>query len=175
MPDFILEGRDHAARAESDFVLGFIEAAVFTSREPSRNMADWFTDEAKAVRFEGQESEIPADAGYLEIHPESLAKVRTFCQEWQDANAALLARAYGREGYTEAQAGRDLWYTMNGHGVGFWDRETLKAEGLADDLTDAATVNGESYLFFGDHVRHRDAPFIHFDGLALPQKRGAAA
>jgi hypothetical protein len=161
MPEFIMEGRDHAARTESDFVRGFIEAALFTSQEPCRTMAFWFTDEARAAREAGTESEIPADAGYLEIHPDSLAAVRKFCSNWQDRNAALLARAYGREDYDEAQAGRDLWFTMNGHGVGFWDRPQLDAEGLGDLLKDAAGDH-ECNLFFGEHG---DAPFIHFEGL----------
>lgn len=164
MPEYIMEGRDHAARAESEFVLGFIEAALFTEREPGRDMAEWFTDEAAEARQAGTESNIPGDAGYGEIHPDSLALIRTFCQSWQDTNAALLARAYGREDYTEAQAGRDLWFTMNGHGVGFWDRATLDAEGLGADLTDAAGRH-ECNLFFGDHVEYGDAPFVHFDGL----------
>lgn len=165
MPEFVMKGRDHAARTESAFTLGFIEAALFTSREPSRDMADWFTDEAREAREAGTESEVPGDAGYLEIHPDSLAAIRTFCQSWQEENAPLLRRAYGREGYTEAQAGRDLWFTMNGHGVGFWDRPQLDAEGLGADLTDAAGRH-ECNLFFGGHVEYGNAPFIHFDGLA---------
>lgn len=165
MPEFVMEGRDTAARTESEFVLGFIEAALFTSREPSRDMSEWFTDEAREAREAGTESEIPGDAGYLEIHPDSLAAIRTFCRSWQDQHAALLARAYGREDYSEAQAGRDLWFTMNGHGVGFWDRPQLDAEGLGDALTAAAGWR-ECNLFFGNHVEYGDAPFVHFDGLA---------
>ncbi len=174
MPEFILEGRDHAARAESDFVLGFIEAALFTSREPSRDMDEWFTDEAKEARAEGQESEVPGDAGYNEIHPDSLVAIRAFCDAWQAEHSALLARAYGRENYDEASAGRDLWYTMNGHGVGFWDRAQLDAEGLGDALSEAAG-RIECNLFFGNHVTYGDEPFIHFDGLTWAMERGAAA
>ena len=160
MPEFILEGRDHAARAESDFVLGFIEAAFFTSNEPSREMEDWFTDEAREARENGQECDIPGDAGYNELHPIALGRIREFCGNWQKKNRKLLARAYKRAGYDETDAGRDLWYTMNGHGVGFWDRDELKARGLGDALTDAAG-NHEAHLFFGGHVEFGDAPFIH--------------
>lgn len=167
MPEFILEGRDHAARAESDFTLGFMEAAFFTSREPTRTMADWLADDAAERREEGQESEVPADAGYLEIHPDSLAAVRTFCQSWQDQHALLLRRAYMREGYSEAQAGTDLWFTMTGSGVGYWDRDTLEAEGLGQDLSDAAGSR-ECSLWFGDDSR------VHFDGLPMPRRAAAA-
>lgn len=169
MPEFILEGRDHAARAESDFTLGFIEAAFFTSHEPTRCMADWLADDAAERREEGQESEVPADAGYLEIHPDSLAAVRTFCQSWQDQHALLLRRAYGREGYTEAQAGRDLLFTMTGSGVGFWTRDTLEAEGLGQDLTDAAG-DCECNLWFDDDD---DGPRVHFEGLGVELSEAA--
>ena len=167
MPEFILEGRDHAASTESDFALGFIEAAFFTSQEPGRCMADWLTNSAAERREGGMESEVPFDAGYLEIHPDSLAAVRTFCQSWQDQHALLLRRAYMREGYTEAQAGRDLWFTMTGSGVGFWDRDTLEAEGLGQDLSDAAGSR-ECNLWFGDDSR------VHFDGLPMPRRAAAA-
>lgn len=168
MPEFILEGRDHAARAESDFVLGFIEAALFTSTEPSRCMDEWFTDDAKEARAEGREYEVPADAGYLEIHPDSLAAIRAFCAAWQAEHSAFLARAYGREDYSEAQAGRDLWYTMNGHGVGFWDRSQLDAEGLGDALSDAAG-RIECNLSFGEDG------MIYLDTFLGPWDKGAAA
>jgi len=170
MPEFILEGRDHAARAESDFALGFIEAAIFTSREPSRDAAEWFTDEAKEARVQGQESEIPGDVGYTDIHPDSLAAIRTFCAAWQADHAALLARAYGREDYSETQAGRDLWFTMNGHGVGFWDRAPLEAEGLGDLLTQAAG-HRECGLWFGDEAE----PMIHLTDFLGPWEHSAVA
>lgn len=170
MAEFILEGRDHAARAESDFVLGFIEAAFFTSCDTAWTIEEWRLPECRHRLEEGTlDGVIPSDAGYMEIHPDSLAEIRTFCQSWQDVNAPLLRRAYGREGYTEAQAGRDLWFTMNGHGVGFWDREALEAEGLGQDLTDAAG-DCECNLWFDDD----DGPRVHFDGLPMPRRAAAA-
>jgi hypothetical protein len=39
--------------------------------------------------------------------------------------ADLLALAYDRDDYNEEQAGRDYWFTRNGYGVGFLDREQL--------------------------------------------------
>ena len=30
--------------------------------------------------------------------------------------------------YSEEQAGRDFWFTRQGHGVGFWDREELRRD-----------------------------------------------
>jgi hypothetical protein len=36
----------------------------------------------------------------------------------------LLDLAYARD-YDPEQAGCDYWFTRNGHGVGFWDRDAL--------------------------------------------------
>lgn len=167
MPEFILEGRDHAARAESPFTLGFIEALFFTNTESSVDSSDWFTPETIEARKNGQLSELPSDVGYSELHPDSLAAIRADCEAWQAANAELLVLAYAT-GYDEAQAGRDYWSTRNGHGVGFWSRDELDGETDADGLTigerlaNACPCN-EVNPFFGDHVTHGAAPFVHVD------------
>jgi hypothetical protein len=168
MPQFILEGRDSAARIESPFVLGFIEACLF-SESSCIEMADWFTPESKELVEQGQsDGNLPSDAGYDEIHPESLAKVRAHCEAWQSANAALLAAALDCPGYDETQAGRDLYFTQAGHGVGYWCRDEI--EGATDSegrdlqgLLSEAAGNKEINPFFGGHVQYDDSPFIHFD------------
>lgn len=190
MPQFIMEGRDHAARAESPFVLGFIEAMFFTESSPAYMSDEWFSDECKEAQEEGQaDGTLPGDVGYTDLHPDSLAAIRADCEAWQAANAEILQLAYAT-GYDEAQAGRDYWFTRNGHGVGFWDREELKPQG--DDwqalrrplntwspaesalheklkresigalLTEACQYN-EVHTFFGNHVTHGNAPFVHCD------------
>lgn len=187
MPEFILEGRDHAARAESDFVLGFIEAMFFTEMDSTFCVKEWFSDEAKEARESGQCSELPGDVGYDDLHPGSLAAIRRDCEAWQKENADLLAFALGpMSGYDEVQAGRDYWFTRNGHGVGFWDREELRRDmarrpdgtltdtgedeglpflaSLGDMLANAARYR-EVHVFFGQHVTHGDVPFVHVDGL----------
>ena len=161
MPEFVMEYRDHAARAESDFVLGFIEALFFTESDGMFCAADWFTDEAQEAREQGQCSQLPSDVGYTDLHPDSLSAIRADCEAWQAANAALLAQAYSR-GYDAAQAGRDYWFTRNGHGVGFWDREELEQGGLGAALSAACRYN-EVHAWFGDHVEHGDAPFVYVD------------
>ena len=134
MTQFILEGRDHAARAETDFVLGFIEAMFFTNSEPSVYSDTWFTPEVQKRREEGQISELPGDVGYSDLHPDTLKAIRLFCATWQTEASTLLTQAYAT-GYEEVQAGRDLSFTMGGHGVGFWDRSL---DDLGDQLTEAA-------------------------------------
>lgn len=54
--------------------------------------------------------------------------------------------------YSYQQAGRDFWYTRNGHGVGFWDR------GLPEEyvsLLDGAVGHGARYpqvdIYKGDN------------------------
>lgn len=46
--------------------------------------------------------------------------------------------------------GHDLWFTRNGHGVGFWDRKELEADGLGERLTKAAEALRESDVYVGD-------------------------
>lgn len=213
MPQFILNGRDHAARAESAFVLGFIEAMFFTETSPAFDSEDWFTDECKEAREQGRaDGELPGDVGYTDLHPDALAAIRADCEAWQEANAELLERAYNAhwqaaalaEGfsrvphsglfnaplghgwriadfeswqelceteriepgpaYDETQAGRDYWFTRNGHGVGFWDREQLRVDDIGAQLTKASEYK-EAHPFFGNHVTHGDKPFVHIDGL----------
>ena len=155
MPEFVMEGRDHAARAESAFVLGFIEALFFT--ECGSIPADeWFATDVDERTNYGQ---LPCDVGYTDLHPESLQAIRRDCGVFQILNAAALESAYAT-GYDAAQAGRDYWHTRNGHGVGFWDRGLGD---VGDALSDAARADREAHVFFGDHVTHGDAPFVHVD------------
>lgn len=57
-----------------------------------------------------------------------------------------LARATASGAYDLEQAGRDLWFTSGGHGVGFWCREELEPE-TRDALSAAARAVGEADLF----------------------------
>lgn len=160
MPQFVLEGRDHAAKQESAFVLGFIEAMFFTESSPVFDSEEWFSDECRASQKEGQsDGTLPGDSGYTDIHPDSLSNIRSFCEAFQAHAADLLQLAYERD-YDECQAGRDLWYTSQGHGVGFWDRDPLSDDNLGEKLS-ALARHKEANTWFGDHVAYGDAPFVH--------------
>lgn len=53
MPQFVMEGTDHAIRQESEFVFGFIEAMFFTNQS-CFDSEQWKTDEAQEAIREGQ-------------------------------------------------------------------------------------------------------------------------
>jgi hypothetical protein len=120
MPEYILDTRDGPApwRDLDAFTQGYIEAMFFTST--------------------GHEDDLE-DATFAELHPQSLADIIADCKAFQDANRSLLDAAVEHGGdrgeYDLAAAGRDYWYTRNGHGVGFWDRGLGS---IGDSLSSAA-------------------------------------
>jgi hypothetical protein len=120
MPEFILDyGTPEAAlrlHKCSPFVQGYIEAMFFTDAS------------------DPDDGDL-ADATVADLAPETLDQIISECEAFQEAARFDLAAAYLR-GYTLDQAGRDFWYTRNGHGVGFWDRPLLRANDLGDKLTD---------------------------------------
>ena len=164
MPEFVMEGRDHAARAESPFVYGFIEAMFFTECSPAYCAEEWFSDECRRAVEEGQsDGNLPGDVGYTDLHPDSLKAIRAFCSMMQGHMHDLLLEAYDRDGYDETQAGRDLFYTYVGHGVGYWDRKPLEGDDdTADEyerLTDQmreASANGDNAAW-DEALRQRQA------------------
>lgn len=122
MPEFILDhGSPDAARAFKAldaFTQGYVEAMFFTDTGYPEN----------------EELE---HATVAELAPRELEAIKATCAAFQERAEGLLELAYEREGYDEEAAGRDLWYTRNGHGVGFWDREVLDCGGLGEQLTAA--------------------------------------
>jgi hypothetical protein len=162
MPEFILdtsgsvrETRDNPPRfypspclwADLDaFTQGYIEALFFTENEPG---TDRLTRLADLERWRegverGEHKDIPGDAGFSDLAPEALARSIDDCAKFQSDAAVLLAAAYGR-GYDEAQAGRDFWYTRNGHGVGYWDREALENDSAEyERLKDEMVANRDN-------------------------------
>jgi hypothetical protein len=123
MPEFILDtsgrvpikGAEHIQGASlgwgnlDDFTRGYIEAAFFTDTST------------------GDDAEMDLEhASFAELAPDALAAMMADCRTFQERYADDLAEACdnGRiNGYDIEAAGRDFWYTRNGHGVGFWDRD----------------------------------------------------
>lgn len=114
------------------FVRGYVEALFFTEESPGL-----YTEEFEALiaaEKEIPEGSFPADCTPDDLSAEAWADIERDCAAFQEKAAALLVRAYAR-GYTEEQAGRDFWFTRNGHGVGFWDREELEEGELGDEIS----------------------------------------
>lgn len=149
MTEFVLntDGAGAPWHGLDAFTQGFIEAAFF-SETSCFDSSEFFTDEAQERISEGQaDGEIPNDASVSDIDVDSFAKVKNYCDKFQSDNAELLQEAYAaRDGlngeYDEVQAGRDLYFTHAGHGVGYWDR------GLGDigDKLSTAAGRGEINL-----------------------------
>lgn len=133
MPEFIMPGRDAPTFQQlSAFTRGYIEAMFFTScSDPDDGDLQHAT--------------------FGDLAPETLDKIRADCDAFERANAATLEQAYEQGGeyapdYDAEAAGRDFWYTRNGHGVGFWDRGLGD---LGDKLSDAAR-HRECWVYRGD-------------------------
>lgn len=179
-PEGILEVRffGHVKWSYLDaFTQGYIEALFFTENAPNAPDLETFQAQCESGENEGS---IPANATFADIAPEALARIIEDCAKFQKANSGLLAEALRRD-YTCEQAGRDFWFTRNGHGVGYWDREELepqgeeweatripidqwtpeltatrerlKAQALETRLTEAAKQFGEADIYTGDDGR----------------------
>lgn len=107
-------------------------------------------------------------------------KAREFCAAFIAKNEALFIEAMDRksEGYgshpdagsPEAAFGHDLWLTIQGHGVGFWDRtelENLDPEDNGVTLGDKLTAACEPYHYKLTPEFYRGWLYIHISGVTL--------
>jgi hypothetical protein len=136
MPQFNLDVGNSTSFGKLDaFTQGYIEAMFFT------NTGD------------GDDAENGLDqASVDELSREAFADIVADCKKFKAEASVLLKRAYRRD-YTAEQAGRDFWFTRNGHGVGFWDRDALERGELGKLLSNLCgwrTAFGEKYIYRGD-------------------------
>lgn len=107
------------------FTLAYITAAMFTE-----------DDDPQSGEFQMHGS------WHLDnIDPASLQVMIAECQHFQNVHDSDIADDL-------EHAGRDFWYTRNGHGCGFWDGDWPDEVGKR--LTDAAEGYGEQALYIGD-------------------------
>lgn len=112
MPQYEMPlGRQQTWQALDEFTQGYWEAAFFTSQETI------------------------SDLTFADVSKTAYDRAVADCEKFQADNAELLADAYAKPDYSAVQAGRDFWFTRNGHGVGYWDREQLGPLGF--DLSNA--------------------------------------
>jgi hypothetical protein len=137
MPEFILDhGTSEAAKSFADldsFTQGYIEAMFFTSTGT------------------GDDEELE-NATVADLAPETLDRIKADCAKFQAMRPVDLDEACdeGRiDGYDLEAAGRDFWYTRNGHGCGYWEQD-----GAAWDSLDRAAKSFSSVdLYQGDDGR----------------------
>lgn len=139
-----------------EFTQGYIEAMFFCECTPLAERDEFETPEFQHRIEEGtSDGTIPADSCFGDIHPTSLESIIEDCREFQEKNREGLEQAcdIGRiDGYNMRRAGNDFWYTRNGHGTGFWDRDEIGDFG--DKLADAARPWRELYVCWSDGKVH---------------------
>lgn len=91
----------------------------------------------------------PFDKNYTadDIEPASLAKMAEDVQKFADANADDIADS----GLSDQRVGHNFWLSRNGHGLGFFDENSVDSI-IRDRLQDAARHFGESNLLVDDGV-----------------------
>lgn len=138
MPEFVMDhGTREAAKrfkALDAFTQGYIEAMFFTE-----------------CHADNPELE---DATFEDLAAESLAAIIEECKDFQESNERNLGMAYdyAPAAYDANRAGNDFWYTRNGHGTGFWDRQFggLRTETIGGRLSEAAEACGSRDVYRGD-------------------------
>ena len=106
----------------------YLEAIEFTDcgpDDPERAAASWSED--------------------IFTHADSA--VLQFLRRLSDDTMSQVEDAVSDGRYSWDQFGHDLWFTRNGHGVGFWDRDLGQ---LGDTLTDHASAMGPVDTYVGD-------------------------
>jgi len=86
------------------------------------------------------------------------ADLAAFFAATSDEDRDAFADAFGQRAI-----GHDLWLTRNGHGAGFWSRDTMGTDGdldaVATRLTDAARDLGED-IWYANANGHVDSPIV---------------
>ncbi len=115
MPEFILNhGTPQASEqycALDPFTRGYVEAMFFTE---TGDLEDGELQHANVA----------------ELAPESWECIAKDCAAFQATDA------FKSQWFDYEHAGRDFWYTRNGHGCGFWDGDWSEPHATA--LTEAA-------------------------------------
>lgn len=136
MPEFQLNTpprRAHPFYALDDFARGYVEAMFFTNGDCGSE--DEFLLNRLGVerltRASVKKIKRDCDAFLGRIMPDGC-----FVRQWLDR----------LEDYDDAQAGRDFWFSRQGHGVGYWYRDALRRDGIGDALHAAAKQSRECYV-----------------------------
>jgi hypothetical protein len=158
----------HALKTWADldaFTQGYIEALFFTEGDELTTAKRERETGAPEPEDESDESRAAFRAlytpGFSDLAPEALARIVADCAAFKASDAWTLAEAAESAGDPipdDTQAGRDFWYTRNGHGCGFWGGDW--PEPYATRLTEAAEACGPVDAYLGDDGR------VHLTGEA---------
>ncbi len=128
---------------------GYIEALFFTECEHGSTRDG---DGARKWNHE-TDSSLPGDVGFSDLAPQTLLAILKDCRAFEESDAwrtwvdADNAGGADFEGAPdEAQAGRDFWYTRNGHGCGFWDGDWPEPYASALDGAARQFRNVDAYV-----------------------------
>ena len=131
MPEFEMPQSAGRTFAQLDSTLrGYIEAAFFTE-----------------CHCDNPDLE---SATFDDLAPETLANMASDCARFE----SMIENAPWPEEFDldYEKLGRDLWFTRNGHGVGFWESDRWP-EAAGAVCTAAAKALGTSDLYRGDDGR----------------------
>lgn len=94
------------------------------------------------------EDELLNDVDEYKLSPEFVTKVQKLVDNFVTQADDLIPQALEKnEDYNLQRVGNDLWFTTQGHGVGFWDRDL---EDVGDKLTEICEKIGKHDVCIGD-------------------------
>ena len=132
MPEFQLNANGDGFA--DDFMSGYVEAMFFTNGDTSDDDESLLNGLGTVRLTVAARKRIREDCRKFLGH---IMPDGCFVQQWID-------RFPGNDYET---AGRDFWYTRQGHGCGFWDGDWRDGDDdIGDDLTTAAKTFGECHV-----------------------------
>lgn len=138
MPEFQLNRPPHRKPphpfyALDDFAKGYVEAMFFTNGDTGDD-DEFILNEMGVERL--TKKAVAAIKTDCNAFVSTIMSDGCFCRQWLD-----------REPGDDEQAGRDFWFTRQGHGVGFWDRDDeIWSEAARDALSDVARASSAAYV-----------------------------
>jgi hypothetical protein len=144
-----------------DVALATSDSSYHYNHGPEKSQWDSEYDPEEPHGEEEHQGE-PLSKNYTieDIAPETLREIIKDCKDFQQKYSEW----YSAAGWDDGTAGYDFWLTRNGHGAGFWDRNssTLHStvlfqqkgkkgiEEVREILTKAAKEYGPYSLYLGD-------------------------
>lgn len=140
MSEFVLNvGGDRGRKAFrecSEFVQGYIEAMFFTEANSDNEELEHATVEDLS------------DEAWKKITDDCDRFLKSLPKDHRDRTPIDMACYYHPTvDYNETRAGHDFWYSRNGHGTGYWDRDLGR---IGQDLHQRTRAFGSVYLYRGD-------------------------